>query len=105
MDGHIKGCTLMSKKTKPSKKPQVVTQPSQPQVDPALLSNIGAMRALVQTHNLLDRGHFNHREAEAVRASMEFIKTLYEQVKTEALSHPDSDKVKELVELKAGKPV
>lgn len=65
-----------------------------------LQDQIGAIRALATTYNLLDKGLFNHTQAQAVRMSLEFVKALYEKSVEEAFNHPEADKSPELMSLK-----
>lgn len=74
--------------------------PTTPQVDPALLNTVGALRGITIAHNLLDNGFFNHKDTEAVRSSMKFLRNLHQELAATALAHPDADKVAELADLK-----
>lgn len=90
----------MSKK----KKLEVAQEPQVPAVDPIdpkLLQSVAALQGIATCHNLLDQGSFQYKYSQAIAQSLEFLKVLHSQVKDECLKHPDSDKIPELVALKA----
>ena len=65
-----------------------------------LVASVGSLRAIATAHNLLDTGMFPHAKAEAVRLSLDFLRSLHEQMKAQALQHPEADRVPELQALK-----
>lgn len=76
-----------------------------PEISQELQSKIQAIRAIATCYNLLDKGSFNHNALVAVEQSLNFLKSLHQQVLEEALAHPDSDKVEELQQFKQSKEV
>lgn len=69
-------------------------------VSPDLVQKVQALRGLATTHNVLDKGFFPRSLNGAVDMSVEFIRALYENLKSECLAHPDADRIPELVQLK-----
>lgn len=68
-----------------------------------LLDKVQAAKALVTAHSLLGVGMFQFRHQEALKQSIEFLANLHKQVLDDALSHPEADKVADLVQYKAEK--
>ncbi len=59
-----------------------------------------ALKAVATAHNLLDKGLYKHTEQQAVIDSMVFLRSLHQQIKVQALAHPDCEKIPELLEMK-----
>ena len=72
----------------------------QPAISAELTQKVQALRALATSYNLLDKGHFPHASHAAVALSLEFLRSLHESVKAEALAHPEASLVPELQALK-----
>ena len=68
-----------------------------------LLDKVQATKAIVTIHSLLGVGMFQYRHNDQVKQSLDFLGNLHKQVLDDALSHPDADKVKDLVDYKAEK--
>lgn len=69
-------------------------------VDKALLDKVKALHALATTHQLFNVGYFPTSVFNDVMQAKEFVATLHGQALTEALAHPDADKIAKLVEIK-----
>lgn len=65
-----------------------------------LLQKVSATKAVATAHSLLGVGMFQHRHTEALQKSIDFLTSLHKQILEECLSHPDADKVPDLVEYK-----
>lgn len=81
---------------------QQAVQPAQVQIDDTLKAQLGAIRGVATAHNLLDKGLFNHQAAEAVRLSLDFLRSLHLQLVEEAIKHPQADLIPELSQYKGG---
>lgn len=77
------------KLAEPVEKPQEIAQ--------ELQDCLGAIQALIQVNDLLIRAPFPIGYGQAIKESCEFIKGLHGQMLTQALAHPDADKVPSLV--------
>lgn len=53
---------------------------------------MGAVEACATAFNVLDKGYFPHSYAQAVKASLVFLKKLHEQSVEQALQHPEAEK-------------
>ena len=71
------------------------------EIAPELLQQLQAIRALATAHNLLDKGLFSHEKAEAVRVSLDFLRSLHTQCVDTAIQHPQADLIPELASFKA----
>lgn len=71
-----------------------------PQIAKELLDMVGSLRAIATCHNLLDKGHFQAHQLQAIMLSMDFLKSLHIQAVTQALAHPQADLIPELKALK-----
>lgn len=76
--------------------PVVPAEETPSSIDPKLLEQIEALKALSTTHGLLHRGHFQYVDVELLPHSILFIKALHENLLKEALANPDASKVEEL---------
>lgn len=70
------------------------------EIDPILLSKVGALKAIVTIHSLLHEGNFQVQTFPAIQSSLEFLKSLHKQVVGDALQHPQAEQVPELKQLK-----
>lgn len=86
MAGKNKRMQSMSKK-----KPAVPAE-----IPQDLQEKMNALKGTATTFNMLDKGHYPHSFAEAVRLSMEFVKSLHAQIKEDCLAHPQAHLVPEL---------
>lgn len=87
----------MSKKSK--RKIKLPKAPPYIPVDPKLMGHVGALKALVVCHNLLDEGLFPRGHFPAIQASQQFLMNLHKQVMDEAIVHPDAPRIPEFQEL------
>lgn len=83
--------TIKSNKVKEEKAPEIAKE---------MQEFYAALKAIATAHNLLDRGLYKHTEQQAVIDSMVFLRSLHDQVKTQALAHPDADKIPEIADMK-----
>ncbi len=91
------------KQRKPARKLRSVKKsevPQEPQVSKEMQEFYSAMKCIATAHNLLDKGLFKHTEAQAVIDSVVFLRSLHQQVKDQALAHPECDLIPELKEMK-----
>lgn len=85
---------IPKKKKKPLKVQAVADQT--PAIPQDLKDKMGAVEATATAFNLLEKGHFPHSYASAIRSSLHFLQKLHEQCVEDALKHPDADLVPEL---------
>lgn len=71
---------------------QEVTHP----IPEELTQKINALRAIATTFNLLDKAHLPHSHYQAVTVSLEFLRSLHEQVLAESLTFPEAKQIPEL---------
>jgi hypothetical protein len=82
-----------------SEQETVVETTSEPQPQPLpkdLQDQLSAVRALASVHNLITNGTYGISKFEQVDKCIEFIKSLHEQCMQQCLSHPRSNEVPEL---------
>jgi len=65
-------------------------------IDPNLVNQIGALKALKATHDLLDIGLWEKRNIHVVNECQGFIKNIHEDALKKALTHPDAKRSAEL---------
>lgn len=65
-----------------------------------LVEKVSALRNLTTIYKLLDQGHYRHNFGIAVSTSLKFVESLHASLKAECFTHPDCDKLPELVDLK-----
>lgn len=91
------------KQRKPARKLRSVKKtelPKEPVISKEMQEFYAAMKCIATAHNLLDTGLFKHTQAQAVADSLVFLRSLHQQVKTQALAHPECDLVPELKAMK-----
>lgn len=76
--------------------PELSTETTPVEIAPELLAKLGAIRAIATTHNLLDSASFPVSKLEAVKLSLEFLRSLHEQALADAQSHPQASLVEAL---------
>ncbi len=96
-----------SRQRKPVRKLRVVKKPKKssavppiPEISKEMNDLYAAMKCIATAHNLLDGGLFKHTHAQAVMDSLLFLKSLHQQVRDQALAHPECDLIPELKGMK-----
>lgn len=79
------------------------TTPKEPPIADDLKEKLGALAAIVETNNLLNVGMFQVSNHMRVVRCGQFLNLLHSKLLDEAFVHPDSDRVPDLVQLKAVK--
>lgn len=65
-----------------------------------LQASLSSLKAIKQTHNLLQSGSFPFGFNDAIVSSLAFLESLHKQLVDEAIKHPQADLVPELKTLK-----
>lgn len=72
--------------------------PAATEISSELQNQINSIRAIAQTHNLLNKGMFPVGFSQAINQSLDFLQALHTQSVKQALEHPQASLVPELVE-------
>ena len=71
-----------------------------PTVAPELEEKVKALHALAMTHHYLGTASFKVPAFGHIIECLNFLSALHSKLLTDALAHPDADKVEKLVEMK-----
>lgn len=75
-------------------------KPPSPEVPKELEDQLGAVKALAQCYNLLQKGLYPHGYAPAIDQSLQFLQALHTQSLKNAMEHPQAHLVPELQQIK-----